>query len=250
MRKLLISILLLALLAIFSLMVLSGVTIGNVTIGHSVKEVINKNDELDKSIATLDTKIKTEHETARTSLTTSFSKLQTEKQTYKSTIAYTTEEELKNANTTEQYKMDYLWTNIGGYASKNDVVLKLDVSYGSSGLPNQYNMSFTATGEYLSIAEFVYGIEKDPNLGFRIEEFAMVPYSENSLQATFIIKNIPIDPNSISTTTGISGGNGDGTTTKDSANPASAAPTNTNTNTNSAGTGNKNLNTVNAISGS
>lgn len=247
MRKILISILLLALLAIFSLMVLSGVTIGGVTVGHSVREVINKNDELDKSIAALDTKIKTEYQTSKGNLESSFTKLQTEKQSYKSAIAYTTEEELKKANTTEQYKMDYLWTNIGGYASKNGVVLKLDVSYGSSGLPNQYNMSFTATGEYLSISEFVYAVEKDPNLGFRIEEFALVPYSENSLQATFIIKNIPIDPNSISTTTGISGDNGNGAQTKDSTNPNSNT-TSTNTTTTSAG--NNNSNTVNTVSGS
>lgn len=247
MRKILISILLLALLAIFSLMVLSGVTIGGVTVGHSVREVINKNDELDKSIAALDTKIKTEYQTSKGNLESSFTKLQTEKQSYKSAIAYTTEEELKKANTTEQYKMDYLWTNIGGYASKNGVVLKLDVSYGSSGLPNQYNMSFTATGEYLSISEFVYAVEKDPNLGFRIEEFALVPYSENSLQATFIIKNIPIDPNSISTTTGISGDNGNGAQTKDSTN-SNNNTTSTNTTTTSAG--NNNSNTVNTVSGS
>lgn len=247
MRKILISILLLALLAIFSLMVLSGVTIGGVTVGHSVREVINKNDELDKSIAALDTKIKTEYQTSKGNLESSFTKLQTEKQSYKSAIAYTTEEELKKANTTEQYKMDYLWTNIGGYASKNGVVLKLDVSYGSSGLPNQYNMSFTATGEYLSISEFVYAVEKDPNLGFRIEEFALVPYSENSLQATFIIKNIPIDPNSISTTTGISGDNGNGAQTKDSTN-SNNNTTSTNTTTTSAE--NNNSNTVNTVSGS
>ncbi|MCI8396607.1 MAG: hypothetical protein HFJ52_02800 [Clostridia bacterium] len=243
MRKILISILLLALLAIFSLMVLSGVTVGNITIGHSVKEVINKNDELDKSIAALDTKIKTEYQASKGSLESSFTKLQTEKQTYRSAIAYTTEEELKKANTTEQYKMSYLWTNIGGYASKEGVVLKLDVSYGSSGLPNQYNMAFTATGEYLSISEFIYAIEKDPNLGFRIEEFALVPYSENALQATFIIKNIPIDPSSISTTTGISGENSNGTQTKDSTN-TTAETQQTNT------TKNNNSNTVNTVSGS
>ena len=235
MRKILISILLLALIAIFSVMVLSGLTIGKITIGRSVKEVVNKNDELDKSIEALETKIKTEYETSRGNLETSFKKLQTEKQTYQSTIAYTKEEELKNASTTEQYKMNYLWTNIGSYATKNDVVLKAEVSYGSSGLPNQYNISFTATGEYLSISEFVYAIEKDSNLGFRIEEFALVPYSENSLQATFIIKNIPIDPNSLSPSTGISGTDNSGAQTKDSPSPTSGASATT---TNDAGNAN------------
>lgn len=233
MRKILISLLLVALLAIFAQMVLSGLTIGNVTIGHSVKEVIRKNDELDSNIANLEKKINTEYQSSRSSLETSFTKLQGEKQSYKSKVAYTTEEELQQANTTEQYKLDYLWTNIGLYATRNGVGLKADVSYGSSGLPDQYNISFTATGEYLSISEFIYAVEKDPNLGFRIEEFALVPYSESNLQATFIIKNVPVDPKSLSSTTGISGEKSTGNVTKDSTNTTNTTnTTTTSTNTN------------------
>lgn len=89
---------------------------------------------------------------------------------------------------------------------------------GSSGVQNYYNISFTAIGEYLSISEFVYAIEKDDTLGFRIEEFALVPYAEVKsqttsggsntqtsvpdikLQATFIIKNVLIEPESLSGT--------------------------------------------------
>ena len=74
------------------------------------------------------------------------------------------------------------------------------------GVSNQYNMSFTVTGAYLDISEFVYQIEKDPELGFRIEEFTLVPYSEESLQATFIIKNISIDPTSLSKSSSVTNG--------------------------------------------
>ena len=84
--------------------------------------------------------------------------------------------------------------------------MKADLSHGSSGVSNQYNISFTVIGQYISISDFIYAIEKDPNLGFRIEEFAIVPYSEESLQATFIIKNVAIDPTSLSNSNTVSNG--------------------------------------------
>lgn len=216
MRKVLITILLLALLAIFGVIVVSGLTVAHIPIGHSVQTIINKNAELDNNIANLEGRINREYSQTKSNLEASFSRLQSEKQTYLDTIAYTTQEELEAANKAEQYKLEYLWTTIGVYATQNNVTMKADVSYGSSGVPNQYNISFTVTGEYLSISEFIYAIEKDPSLGFRIEEFALVPYSENSLQSTFIIKNISIDQESISKSSSISTGNN---TVDNSANP-------------------------------
>lgn len=206
MRKILLSLLLVALLAIFAAMVISGFSVGRLTIGHSIQEIIEENNKLDTAIATLGTKIDTEYQTSKINLDASFKKLQTEKQTYQDTIAYSTPEDLMAANQTEEYKLDYLWTNIGLFATRNNLVMKVDLSHGSSGVSNQYNISFTAIGEYLSISEFIYAIEKDPSLGFRIEEFAIVPYSEDSLQATFIIKNVAIDKNSLSETTSVSSG--------------------------------------------
>lgn len=224
MRKVLISVLLIILLAIFAAMVISGLSIGDLAVGYSVEEIIQKNEELDSDIVALKTKIDTQYASARTSLDGSFRKLQSEKQNYKDTIAYTSEEEIQAANQTEQYKLNYLWTKIGLYATTNNVTMKADLSYGSSGVPNQYNISFTAIGEYLPISEFVYAVEKDTNLGFRIEDFALVPYSENQLQATFIIKNVSVDPSSLSSSSSVSSGtvtdntNGDGSISNNNTN--------------------------------
>lgn len=44
----------------------------------------------------------------------------------------------------------------------------------------------------------MYAIEKDTSLGFKIDEFQLVPYSEDLLQSTFLIKNVTIDPSSLS----------------------------------------------------
>lgn len=247
MRKVLIGILLVVLLAIFAGMVISGIDIGSTSIGYSVQNIIDKNYELDNDIVSLETKITQEYGAAKTELDSSFKKLQTEKQSYQDTITYTSEEDIQAANQTEEYKLDYLWTNIGLYATKNNVTMKADLTYGSSGVPNQYNISFTAMGEYLSLSEFVYAIEKDPNLGFRIEEFALVPYSEEQLQASFIIKNVSIDPTSLSQSGLSSGSSSD---SKDSNNTSANNTTDTNT-TNTANTtgGTNTTNTANTANG-
>lgn len=206
MRKVLISTLLVALIALLVLIGYQGVEVAGLKLGYPVKEILNKNNELDNDILTLKGRIDREYTLAKTNLDSSFSKLQAEKQRYERTISYTTEEDLEKANTQEEYKLDYLWTKIGLYATQNGIIMKADVSHGSSGVANQYNISFTTIGEYLSISEFIYAIEKDDTLGFRIEEFSVVPHSDNNLQATFIIKNIAIDPNSLSSSSSVSTG--------------------------------------------
>lgn len=195
MRKLLIMILIIILLVALGIMITSGISIGSFTIA-SVQEIIDDNDELDNEIAEVNNTIQTTYASAKTSLDTSVQSLQTAKQKYQDTITYSTEEEIKAANQTEEYEIAFLWTKIGLYATKNNVTMKADVSSGTvSGL---YNISFTATGEYLSISEFIYAIENDSDLGFKIEEFTLVPYSEEILQATFSIKNVAIDDDSLS----------------------------------------------------
>lgn len=206
MRKLLLTFLLLILLAIFGGMVVSGYEFGDLRVGYSIQDIIAENNKLDTQIATLGTKIDTEYQTARIGLDTSFKKLQTEKQNYQDLIAYSSQEELNAAIHTEEYKLDYLWTKIGSFATGNNLVMKSDLSHGTSGVSNQYNISFVVIGEYIDISEFVYAIEKEPTLGFRIEEFALVPYSEDTLQATFLIKNVAIDPASLNEQITVSSG--------------------------------------------
>ncbi len=206
MRKLLLTFLLLILFAIFGGMVVSGYTLGDLTIGYSIQDIIAENNKLDTQIATLGTKIDTEYQSAKSGLDSSFRKLQTEKQNYQDIIAYSSQDELNAAIQTEEYKLDYLWTKIGSFATGNNLVMKADLSHGTSGVSNQYNISFVAIGEYIDISEFVYAIEKEPTLGFRIEEFALVPYSEDTLQATFIIKNVAIDPASLNESSTVSSG--------------------------------------------
>ena len=90
--------------------------------------------------------------------------------------------------------MDFLWTTIGNYATQKGVTLQLDVakSSTSTSISQDYimcDLSFTVTGDYINITDFVYSIEDDDQLGFEIRE---------NLQATFIVKNIPINNTNLS----------------------------------------------------
>lgn len=195
MRKILIILLIIILLAALGIMLTSGISIGSFVL-PSIEQIIDENKGLDTQIAELNSAIQNDYAAVRTSLDTSIKNLETQKQKYQDTITYSTEEEIKAANQTEEYKIDYLWTKIGLYATNNNVIMQANVS--SSTISGLYNISFTARGEYISISEFIYAIENDSTLGFKIEEFSLVPYSENTLQASFVIRNVAIEEESLS----------------------------------------------------
>ncbi len=194
MRKLLLIFLIIILLTGLAILITSGISIASFEI-PSVQKIIMDNNDLDNRIAELDKSKKTEYVSAEANLNASVEGLQNSKKRYQDTINYSTEDEIKAANQIEKYKMSYLWTKIGMYATKNNIVIKADVSNGS--VTGLYNISFTALGQYLPISEFIYAIEKDSKLGFKIDDFTLVPYSEEELQASFTIRNVAIDEESL-----------------------------------------------------
>ena len=208
MRKFLIMILIVILLVALGFMAIKGLEIGKFKI-HSIQDIIADNKELDEELATLSYSIDNDYETSKTNLQKSLQTLLKNKQDYQDAITFSTEDEIQKANQSEKYKLDYLWTKIGLYATKNGVVLQMNVSNSSSGLPSQYDISFTAIGEYLSISEFIYAIENDSNLGFKIEKFDLEDYvgtktdedgntvSDNLLKGSFVVRNVPLDQSSI-----------------------------------------------------
>ena len=199
MRKLLILLLIVILTAGLAITLSSGIQLGNFHIA-SIEQVINENDNMDKKIEEVDAVIKNDYAAATTSLDSSLRRLQASKQNYQDKITYSTEEEIKAATETERYKIEYLWTKIGLYATKNNVIMQANVTTGDMQVNNKYylcTISFTAIGEYINISEFIYAIENDTKLGFKIEDFSMTKYSETELQATFAIRNVAIDKDSL-----------------------------------------------------
>ena len=69
----------------------------------------------------------------------------------------------------EKYNIEYLWTIIGNYATKNGVTLTLDIK--STSAQDVYNLSFSLEGEYIGITDFIYSLEDDSELKFEIKDF-------------------------------------------------------------------------------
>ncbi|MNS86949.1 hypothetical protein D3C72_1208710 [compost metagenome] len=99
--------------------------------------------------------------------------------------------------------MEYLWAQIDGHAKKEGVKIKFQLTTNMTA-SGTYDIGFTVTGGYVGITDFVYDIENDSKLGFKIENFKLVPGgSESELIATFTCKEISINlQNSNLSTTG------------------------------------------------
>ena len=146
---------------------------------------------------------------------------------------------------TEKYKVEFLWTRIGNYARVNSVTL--DLRFKNSVASGLYDIDITTSGEYSNVAQFIYDIENDSKLGFKIENFSMQgsggsvaedgKTSTGGAQANFSCKEIRIDLKSVdgasSTTT-----NTTNTTIENTNTETNTTNTNTTTNTTSANTRN------------
>lgn len=230
MKKLLILVLIALLVALTMFIGIKGVTIGSIEI-LGIKGIQEKNSELDEKIQQAGKLAEKTYAQAVSEVETNAKKLKEEKQNYEDMTTISTDGEVQASNQIEKYEIEALWVKLGKHATSEGVVMKMDVKPGSSGAQGVYNLNFTATGGYVQIEEFISSIENDSTLGFKIEEFKMVP-SGNDLQATFVCKDIPIkevsalampsEPQATSNTT---------ETTGNTENTNSTGTTNTTTNT-------------------
>lgn len=73
----------------------------------------------------------------------------------------------------ETYKIEFLWTTIGNYAKEKGVILTLDLREGSG--TDVYDLDFTLLGKYVGITSFIYDLENDSRLNFKIDNFVIAP---------------------------------------------------------------------------
>ena len=228
MKKLLILILITLLLILTMFIGIKGVTIGKIEI-LGIQGIQAKNSELDSKIQDAAKLVEKTYAQTISEVNSNAKKLKEEKQNYQDMTAISSDGETQAVNQIEKYEIETLWVKLGNHATSEGVVMKMDVTSGSSGAQGSYNLNFTVTGGYVQIEDFISSIENDSTLGFKIEEFKMAP-SGNDLQATFVCKDIPIKQ--VSSTTTVTQN-----TTTDGKNTA---------NTNTAGNNTADNNTANA----
>lgn len=189
MRKILIGILTILLIVMAVLVITKGLTIGNFKI-LSVKQIIEGNDKLTAEISETEKLIRSNYPTELETLDSNVSSLLAAKEEYQDLADVSTKSEINKATTVETYTVEFLWTRLGRHATAEGVYL----SY----TPTNNSIKFTVSGEYIPILSFVSAIENDSKLGFRIENFKLIP-GGNNLQATFETRNINIKTEGVNT---------------------------------------------------
>ncbi len=236
MKKLLILILITLLLILTMFIGIKGVTIGKIEI-LGIQGIQAKNSELDSKIQDAAKLVEKTYAQTISEVNSNAKKLKEEKQNYQDMTAISSDGETQAVNQIEKYEIETLWVKLGNHATSEGVVMKMDVTSGSSGAQGSYNLNFTVTGGYVQIEDFISSIENDSTLGFKIEEFKMAP-SGNDLQATFVCKDIPIKQ--VSSTTTVTQN-----TTTDGKNTANTNTAGNNTTDNNTANAANNTNTTN-----
>lgn len=239
MKKLLILILIALLLALTGIVAINGVEIGNLEI-LGIKGIQDKSAKLDEKIQEAGKLAQKDFQQAVKDVEDNSEKLKNTKQEYEEMTAVSSASDVESAAQLETYEIETLWVKLGNHATNEGTTMKMDVTKGSNTTQNTYNLNFTVNGSYISITDFISDIENDETLGFKIEEFKMVPSgSDSNLQATFVCKDIaikeitettPINTNTSNTTNGTNTTNSTNTTSNTS-NTTNTANTTNSTNT-------------------
>lgn len=232
MRKILLGLLVILLLALSVYIAVYGIELGGLQI-NSIPAIKEENDVLETKIETASKLRTTQYPSEITILEGAYKKLVAEKENYEQILALGVDENGQPINKIQEYEMEKIWVAMGNHAKAQGVDLKMDVTLNNS-VSKTYDLKFTVTGGYIQIVDFLYDVERDSTLVFKIENFKLVAgETTDVLVGTFTCKDIKInitETNSSSTSTGSS--------TDSSTSGSSTNTTNTNTNTNSTNTSN------------
>lgn len=217
MRKILLIIIIVLLLVFGYVTVTKGIDIASLHIS-SVMQIDETSKELDEKTEELNSLIDISYPSKIEELKNASNRMQEAKQKYLDETNLSSDEEIQSALQIENYDIERLWTKVGNHANKEGVNLKLVLSSSSSGSSETKDLSFTVEGSYIAITNFVYDLEDDDELNFRIYNFKILPYQGDILQATFLVKDIRITKNSLNDSLSSSSQAGTTTDTNDTLN--------------------------------
>lgn len=192
MRKILLGLVTIFLLGFAIYIVIYGVNLGSIKI-NSILAIKEENIKLEQKIEKA-TKLKnTDYSQGMTSLENAYKKLMTEKDRYEQMMELGVDENGEALNKIPEYETETLWITIGNYAKKEGVDLKIQPTLNNK-ISKTYDLNFTVTGGYIPIIDFLYDIERDTTLIFKIDNFKMVPGSStDQLVATFTCKDVKVN---------------------------------------------------------
>ena len=194
MKDILITVISILLTVVIIICMVKGLTVGSFRI-LSISNIKQESLNLDNEVDELNNLKNVTYKKKIDDLQTATKDLTTAKQKYLDLASVSSDEEIQEANLEDTYSMEFLWNKVGSYATKEGVTLKWDVS--STGVNNKYTLNFTTTGSYVGVISYIYALENDSDLAFRIENFKMTASGEN-VTATFTVNNVAIKAETIS----------------------------------------------------
>lgn len=194
MRKILLIIVIILLLVFGYISAIKGITIGSMNIS-SIKQIHENSKMLESKIEDLNSLIDVEYPKKMGELKEISNTMQQAKDRYLDETNFTTDEELQTALQIESYDIERLYVKLGVHAKKQGVKIKFTLT--SASISDIKDMNFTVEGTYIAITNFLYAIEDDEELKFRIYNFKLLPYENNILQATFTVRNVRITSGSL-----------------------------------------------------
>ena len=231
MRKILFIVLTVMMVVIMGVVVVNGISFANIS---GINQIKQKNDEIKQKNDELTEKVEDKYPKAIKDVEEAEQQLKTKKEEYESQIALNADSGTGYLATTEKYEIEYLWTRLGNHAKDNEVDIKIDLT--NSSTAGLYKLNFEVYGSYVSVTDFIYAIENDSKLGFKIDKFVATPNAttttsdKNSkvaeIKATFSCDEIGINIQTIDNQT----------TNKDATTDENADATNTTNATNATNT--------------
>lgn len=229
MRKVLLMVIIILVIALGYVSVVHGIELGNFQI-LSISQIKEESQNLKTKIEEVNTLIDISYPKKISELKTAGKRVDEAEKEYYEYTNLSSDQDIINARTEKSYAIEFLWARLGTHARNEGINLKFEIVSSSTGANTVNDLKFTVDGSYIAITNFIYAIENDSSLGFRIYNFKLLPYQNEILQGTFVVKNIAIKGNTSTQTV---------TTTNKETN------TNTDANTNTT-TANEQKNTENA----
>lgn len=204
MKNKIISIIFILLIILLIVAIFKGIKIGNFQV-LSISELKLKDNKLNEKIESASELTTIEYPKAIGTLEETYEKYNIQKQKYEELSGFTNDEEkTKQIYETKQYDIGYLWKIVGKYATSHNITIGMDVKKAND--KNLYDLYFNVSGQYVNISEFIKNIENNSDLYFRIYNFKMSGSSEK-VSASFVIKDVNIDPSTITNSTSLENNN-------------------------------------------
>lgn len=197
---------------------------------NSIETLLGKHDEIISEENKLESK-KTEYETALKKVEDSKTSYENEKSKYEA-ISDETINIIKEATTEEYYDIEYMWITLGNYAKSNNLTIIMaepggDFEDTSSNKDESKSTDTTTTsddktttgnaktqistedtstttgstamfkiqvtGSYLDVSDFIFEVENDKSLRFKLDNISMDYVSGNTIKTSFNVKNLAIN---------------------------------------------------------